>query len=1200
VSDLCEALGILSKPRTTESPVGEDEDESRTILVRGKRTPPGTACDGGGRNCAERPGFKPKTKATSDQGRTSSPTSRISRSNPNSSLRSNDGGGLGRDEGPGALWAGEKWYDKKVTQQIDIELVKKNLRDIQRQRLSINQKLDPEQEYNEKDFSDLLIEQYGIAVKSFNDFILNGLMTPERLEEEYKTFHATLGYGLVYSAGDYGIEINSRTAEIEKLFKHIFSDEFEDAVEDDPISAAASVFVELVNLQPFYDGNKRAASFILNYVLMKCGYTPFILTSSNIIEYTKILRPRGDYVRVNVQEFEEFLRGQVKRTPGRGPTYGYIFGFLLPIAFSVHYILLIVGIGLAILALITAGIALFRWHIKKKALDIIRRELELYGALREEKQQLRGLSLRRQPEKLGPQIAEIKQCLAHCLKQLRRDLARRELIERGRHPIISTSMRRAAGHYRRLGEFEVAEGFDQLADELEVHEQRLRKKAEAARPPIGNRQYRVTDSHGNSFDSRIVVAWRDARGQRHSNINLRQLPHWVKIQIRIHEGQPNEQVAIEAQAVRFRQDRKIHFSAPAKHKSWAAWVRAIGGAAAIVKVLGKNYRDSALLWLRGVAFPRLRVIERIAKRLDIDVRELIRLRYRKATKPIRQPTPLAARFASTRTKHLGISQELHTAVSEVLTIFEAQVIRQAKDESIMTRCAIEDYRQTLSALGRRGYLYHSELFAESTAFLLPEDNLLTYGECFGLGAFVNRGNPSCYVLVVFVANEKDAKRDKLIVVGFRSDVAVLGLPKSRILSLEHFKGRSQFFLNFFWQAKEDYFRDCQVRDAFVQKYFRKNKRLTGRYMALQNARLKFPSSYAKQRREKMWEPLGDRLRVVSPKKHIHAGQVWAIVHVWRDKKGRIQPFRTPDGRMDYLFFVPLKDKNLVYSSLQKDITPLVTLGASGKTYYAFCIPEILTFFLTLLSRYGKWRAYALASNVESERKSPPAHLHLSTGYLHRRTNFYLGSDFHGAVAYLTNRGHSAKSCGVPVVRIYSASGEQVSDVGSFLDRKGKIIRSEVYVDAQARWVNQKGEPLNIEPLELVTEISLLDNEYFVLSAVSSRDSVPCFKCPYIHLPLFQYLVSHPEERPYGLDLKVTPELESLGEPASLTVGVTHTPVREIRSQLEYHVYPTGEPRRFFNLDTLTWQLCPVTEIRTERQRMRSKANQLVLHKKEKP
>jgi len=209
----------------------------------------------------------------------------------------------------------KKWYEVNVRDGIDIDLVKENLYEIQEILDFINRELTNEDQYiKEDEFTNQLIEQYGGGVKRFNEVILNGPMTPERLEEEYKRFHAKIGKeGLIVPAGEYETIRGNDIKEVKEVFSSLFSEEYDEKIKLDPIKIAAEVFVRLVNRQPFNDGNKRAASLIMNYILMKSGYTAFILTEDNVLSYTKIVKPINDENEIDEETFTNFLYDEVKR-----------------------------------------------------------------------------------------------------------------------------------------------------------------------------------------------------------------------------------------------------------------------------------------------------------------------------------------------------------------------------------------------------------------------------------------------------------------------------------------------------------------------------------------------------------------------------------------------------------------------------------------------------------------------------------------------------------------------------------------------------------------------------------------------------------------------------------------------------------------------------------------------------------------------
>jgi len=57
-----------------------------------------------------------------------------------------------------------------------------------------------------------------------------------------------------------------------------------------PVALAAQAFYRLICIHPFENGNTRTASLVMNYILMKNGYPPFILTKDNEKEFYKMER----------------------------------------------------------------------------------------------------------------------------------------------------------------------------------------------------------------------------------------------------------------------------------------------------------------------------------------------------------------------------------------------------------------------------------------------------------------------------------------------------------------------------------------------------------------------------------------------------------------------------------------------------------------------------------------------------------------------------------------------------------------------------------------------------------------------------------------------------------------------------------------------------------------------------------------------
>ncbi|MCM8820070.1 MAG: sigma-70 family RNA polymerase sigma factor, partial [Candidatus Omnitrophica bacterium] len=116
------------------------------------------------------------------------------------------------------------------------------------------------------------------------------------------------------------------------------------------------------------------------------------------------------------------------------------------------------------------------------------------------------------------------------------------------HPISSIAMFKAADFYKKKGDFVISKGFTKLAKELGKLEKKLRAKfGNSVQPQLV--EFHETDT----VDCRFIVAWRQSGKLRFNPaINPNTLPRWVKKQIKIHESQPTEALAIKAQAEEFR------------------------------------------------------------------------------------------------------------------------------------------------------------------------------------------------------------------------------------------------------------------------------------------------------------------------------------------------------------------------------------------------------------------------------------------------------------------------------------------------------------------------------------------------------------------------------------------------------------------------------------------------------------------------
>jgi len=215
----------------------------------------------------------------------------------------------------------EPWHSYSVEEGIDPDLVTAEL-DRVRQDIGLIKSELADMEWDRDDlrkwmpdfaFTPKVIAQYAKAAAYLNQSVLNDPnMTWEKFKAHFLVLHREIGRNeLISSAGKIIEDMDD--LEINDILKKMFSPSFTVQMESEPLLAAASVFVQLVNVQGFIDGNKRTASLILNYILLKAGYGPFILTSENAAEYFHIVMPIRESGKVRVSEFLDFLETQVAR-----------------------------------------------------------------------------------------------------------------------------------------------------------------------------------------------------------------------------------------------------------------------------------------------------------------------------------------------------------------------------------------------------------------------------------------------------------------------------------------------------------------------------------------------------------------------------------------------------------------------------------------------------------------------------------------------------------------------------------------------------------------------------------------------------------------------------------------------------------------------------------------------------------------------
>jgi Fic family protein len=96
---------------------------------------------------------------------------------------------------------------------------------------------------------------------------------------------------------------------ISELMQKLFAEYGREWNNYHPVIKACLLHGEFVKIHPFFDGNGRTARLILNFELMKYGYTPIVITKSRRAEYYEALdlaHTTSDYSKF-IQLISDFL-----------------------------------------------------------------------------------------------------------------------------------------------------------------------------------------------------------------------------------------------------------------------------------------------------------------------------------------------------------------------------------------------------------------------------------------------------------------------------------------------------------------------------------------------------------------------------------------------------------------------------------------------------------------------------------------------------------------------------------------------------------------------------------------------------------------------------------------------------------------------------------------------------------------------------
>ncbi len=195
------------------------------------------------------------------------------------------------------------WQQREVKRFIDVEQVQANL-----DKISATPKPAALQGINKP-----MIDDYIDAVREFNRFLKEEKLTDpvQQLEKEYRNVHALLLKNLPAAyPGQYAVSGNRE--KVTAILQSLFSAESEARLRQDPLSTAIQVLADLVYLQPpeqpFVEGNNRASGFILNFILIKLGYAPYLMTVEDDAQLNRIKSAsKKRFIEVSQGLLEKFV-----------------------------------------------------------------------------------------------------------------------------------------------------------------------------------------------------------------------------------------------------------------------------------------------------------------------------------------------------------------------------------------------------------------------------------------------------------------------------------------------------------------------------------------------------------------------------------------------------------------------------------------------------------------------------------------------------------------------------------------------------------------------------------------------------------------------------------------------------------------------------------------------------------------------------
>ncbi|MFA5336791.1 MAG: SNF2-related protein, partial [Candidatus Omnitrophota bacterium] len=216
------------------------------------------------------------------------------------------------------------WYLNKAVAGIDFQEFSREMNGVDR---AIKGRIFPRDHiiytlFPKCDFSENVLQGYASAIEKFNQLIREEVFSkddgPERMEAELRLIHKIMGDigKRLPLPGQYQYHNGKNYDGYKLLMQEIFSEEFNRRIYSDPLGAMAYVFIKYSDFQMFFDGNHRTGRFLLNFMLLKMGYAPFLIRIGNAQRYAEVTTSRDSFGK-RAAQFKRLLEENVQKTERR-------------------------------------------------------------------------------------------------------------------------------------------------------------------------------------------------------------------------------------------------------------------------------------------------------------------------------------------------------------------------------------------------------------------------------------------------------------------------------------------------------------------------------------------------------------------------------------------------------------------------------------------------------------------------------------------------------------------------------------------------------------------------------------------------------------------------------------------------------------------------------------------------------------------